>query len=356
MSTVRLPVENLKTFVKEMLLRAGIREDVATHVAEGLVQASVRGVDSHGIRLLPHYIEGVRGGRINPNPQYRFERTSPSTGRLDADHAFGHAAGKEAARHAVLLAREAGSGWVAVENSSHFGAAAFFALEIAAQDMIGMSFTNTDALIRTYGGTRPFLGNNPICIAVPCDGEEPFCLDMATSVVSFNKIRQWREAGTRLPPGVAADASGRETEEASAAKSLLPIGGYKGYGLSLAVEILCSLLTGMPYGPQIPKMFEAPMSEHRRLGHLIGAIRIDCFQEPASFKRRLAALLRELRNEPRLDSAVPIQVAGDPEKREAQERRRRGVQLSPAELQPLNELAEAYGLPPLVESNLPVRR
>ena len=338
-------MDRLSVFVAQALRVAGVREDVAEAVTAGLIQASVRGVDSHGVRLLPHYLEGVRGGRINPNPQYQFERTSPSTGRLDADHTFGHAAGREAARHAVLLAREAGSGWVAVENSSHFGAAAFFALEIAAQDMIGMSLTNTDALVKTYGGTRPFLGNNPICVAVPCEGEEPFCLDMATSVVSFNKIRQLRESGQQAEPGWGADRQGRETTDPHAVTSLLPIGGYKGYGLSLMVEILCSLLTGMAYGPQIPKMFEAPLSEHRRLGHWIMALRIDCFQEIGAFKTRMSQLLNELRREPRADPEVPVQVAGDPEKRCARERLVQGIPLSSAELEAFSQLAQAYRVP-----------
>ena len=345
MSACRVPIVNLQTFVGAILRRAGVREDVAEAVAQGLTQASLRGVDSHGVRLLPHYVAGVKGGRINPDPTYRFRRTSSSTGVLDADHTFGHAAGLDAARHAVALAQEAGTGQVAVRNSSHFGAAAYFALEIAKHDMIGLCFSSTDALIRTHGGTRPFLGNNPLCLAAPCDGEEPVCLDMATSVVTFNRIRQWRDAGERLPAGVAADGTGRETEDPCAVASLLPIGGYKGYGLSLAIEILCSLLTGMPYGPHIPKMFEAPLSEQRRLGQFVAAWRIDCFEEPAQFKRRLAQLIGELRAEPRMEAEVPVQVAGDPEKRAAEERRRLGIPLSRREFDALNALAREAGLP-----------
>src|SRR3990167_6827968 len=142
----------LQEFIKSVLLKARVREDVAKYVTEGLVQTSLRGVDSHGVRLLPHYLKGVKGGRINPNPNYKFIRTFPSTGIFDADHTFGHAAGMEAAKKAIELANEAGTGHIAVYNSSHFGAAAYYALEIAKNDMIWMSFTNTDALIKTYGG------------------------------------------------------------------------------------------------------------------------------------------------------------------------------------------------------------
>ena len=141
MEEVIIPVDKLRSFVKNILLKANIRSDVAEYVAEGLIQTSVRGVDSHGVRLLAHYLEGVKKGRINPNPKYKFKKTSSSTGILDADHTFGHAAGMEAAKKAIALAKDAGTGHVAVYNSSHFGAAAYYALEIASHDMIGMSFT-----------------------------------------------------------------------------------------------------------------------------------------------------------------------------------------------------------------------
>lgn len=344
MDKIFIRVENMRRFIKEVLLRANVREDVAEYVTAGLVQTSVRGVDSHGINLLSHYLKGVKAGRINHNPNYKFTRTSPSTGTLDADHTFGHAAGMEAAKKAIELAREAGTGHIAVYNSSHFGAAAYYALEIAKHDMIGMSFTNTDALIKTYAGKRPFLGNNPICFAAPCKGEEPFCLDMATSVVSFNKIRQLREEELTAPDGAGADSEGIETTNPDEIKMLLPIGGYKGYGLSMAMEILCSLLTGMPYGPHIPKMFEAPMDKKRFLGHFIIAIRIDCFQDKDIFKERLSLLINELRSEPPLDKSIPIRVAGDPEKRNAEERNKKGIPLKPAEYETFKKIGKEYGV------------
>lgn len=339
---VRISPTDLKHFMKTVLLKEGVKDDVAEYVSVGLVQTSLRGVDSHGIRLFPHYLKGVKGGRINPHPDYGFKRTSPSTGILDADHTFGHAAGIEAAKRAIELAREAGTGHIAVYNSTHFGAAAYYALEIAKHDMIGMAFTNTDALIKTYAGKRPFLGNNPICFAVPCKEEEPFCLDMATSVVTFNKIRQCKEKGIPTPQGVGANKEGVETIDPKEITMLLPIGGYKGYGLSMAVEILCSLLTGMPYGPHIPKMFEAPLSQKRFLGHFISAIRIDCFQEKDIFKERLSLMMKELRNEPRLNKNIPVQVAGDPEKKHKAERTKKGIPLTLKEYEVFRKLAQDY--------------
>lgn len=334
----------LRVFIKQVLLKAKVRKDVAEYVAEGLIQTSLRGVDSHGVRLLPHYLEGVKKGRINPDPKYGFKKTSPSTGLLDADHTLGHAACMEAAKRAIELATEAGTGNVAVYNSTHFGAAAYYALEIAKHDMIGMVFTNTDALVKTYAGKRPFLGNNPIAVAVPLKDEEPFCLDMATSIVTFNKIKQLREANVPAPIGVGTNKEGVDTTDADQIMMLMPIGGYKGYGLSMVVEILCGLLTGMPYGPHIPKMFEAPMSERRHLGQFVSAMRINCFQDKDLFKERFSLMLKELRGEPAMDKAVPVQVAGDPEKKAAKERSKIGIPITGVEHKALKQVAKEYGV------------
>ncbi|HHT9106582.1 MAG TPA: Ldh family oxidoreductase [Candidatus Wujingus californicus] len=345
MKEVFVSANRLRTFILDVLLKANVRSGVARFVAEGLVQTSLRGVDSHGIRLFPHYLRGVKGGRINPNPKYKFTQTAPSTALLDADHTFGHAAGMEAAKRAIELATEAGTGHIAIYNSSHFGAAAYYALEIAKNDMIGVSFTNTDALVMTFAGKRPFLGNNPICFAAPCKDEEPFCLDMATSVVTFNKIRQLREERLPAPLGVGANKDGVETTNPNEITTLLPISGYKGYGLSMVVEILCGLLTGMPYGPHIPKMFEAPMSQKRFLGQFIIAMRIDCFQDKEIFKKRLSEMMKEVRNEPRFDKNIPIQVAGDPEKRSYTERCKNGIPLKLFEHGEFKKISEEYGIP-----------
>ncbi|MFA6143154.1 MAG: Ldh family oxidoreductase [Candidatus Omnitrophota bacterium] len=336
--------DRLKKFAKDVLKKAGVCENAAEHVSEGLVQTSLRGVDSHGIRLLPHYLKGVRGGRINPKPAYRFKKTSASTGLLDADHTFGHAAGMEAAKKAIKLAKKIGSGHVAVYNSTHFGAAAYYALEIAKHDMIGMSFTHADSLMKSHGGKRVFFGTNPICFAAPCKGEDPFCLDMATTMINFNKVKQLRESGSKAPVGVGADKYGVETTDPNKISMLLPIGGYKGYGLGAMVEILCSMMTGMPYGPNISSMYRAPMNEKRFLGHFVSAIRIDCFQDVGYFKKRMALMMNELRSEPAEDKRAPMQVAGDPEKKTADIRSRSGIPLKEAEYLAFKEIGKEYGI------------
>lgn len=345
---ISIPADRLRVFAKDAFLKVGVVENVAEDTSYALWLTSLRGVDSHGVRLLPHYIASIEGGRINPKPTFGFQQTSASSGRLNADHTLGHAAGMEAMRCSIRLAREAGIGFVSVRNSSHCGAMATYALEACLQNMIGLAFTHATARLKTPNAVRPFLGTNPICFAAPMVDEEPFCFDAAPTLFSFNKVRQYAELGNTLPPDVAADKDGNITLDPSLADQLLPIGDYKGYGLSLMVEILCGLLAGMPVGREISNMFGASLSQKRYLGQFYGAIRIDVFEDVSRFKSRLQELVNNLRNEVRQDASVPIQVAGDPEKTAKRDREKNGIPLYVNELENLNSLAARLNMEPLV--------
>lgn len=332
-----------KSIIKGALLKEGVDEQVAEYVAQGLTSTSLRGVDSHGIRLIHHYLAGVKSGRINPRPQFKVEKKMATAAVLDADDTFGHAACMEAVKVAVQMAGEFGSGHVAVKNSTHFGAAAYYSIEIASHDMVGMSFTHSDSLIVPTFGKRSFLGNNPICFAAPVKDEEPFCLDMATSITTFNEIRRLRETGERAPEGVGLDSEGRPSTDPNEITMLTPVGEYKGYGLSLMVEILCSMLTGMNYGPHISKMFEK-LENKRHLGQFVSALNISAFQEVDVFKERMSLLLNELRSEPSLDPGNRVMVADDPQKKNYARRTMEGIPLTKAELTQFEHLNETYQL------------
>ncbi|MCK5163233.1 MAG: Ldh family oxidoreductase [Desulfobacula sp.] len=332
-----------KEIIKGSLLKEKVDEQVSEYVAQGLVSTSLRGTDSHGIRLIHHYLAGIKSGRINPCPSYFVEKRMPTIAVLDADHTFGHAAGMEAAKIAIEMADEYGSGNVVVKNSSHFGAAAYFALEIAEHDMIGTSYTHSDSLIIPTHGKRSFLGNNPVCFTAPVKGEGPFCLDMATSIITFNAVRQLQERGEKAPENVGTDKNGIPTTNANEIKMLLPVGTYKGYGLSLMVEVLCSMLSGMPYGPHISKMFE-DLGKKRYLGHFVGAMNISAFIDINLFKERMADMINELRNEPRLDEGQSVMVAGDPEKNRFLDRNIDGIPVTGQELKDFEALDKKYQL------------
>ncbi len=345
--TVRFPADLVLHFVEEVFLKLGVEAATAHLTARGIWLASLRGVDSHGIRLLPHYIAAVEGGRINPTPSYDYEQTTASTGRLDADHTFGHAAGIVAMRHAVELARAAGSGHVAVRNSTHCGMMAYYGLEACRQDMIGLAYTHSTPKLQSAGGVRPFFGANPICFAAPMLREEPFCFDSSSTTMSANEIRLFAEEGRTLPPHRAADAAGQETQDPTRFEQLLPIGDYKGFGIAFMVDILCGILTGMPGGDEISNMFADSLSERRFLGQFYGALRIDAFQEPDRFKQRLQDLADRLRAEPRRDPEIPLQAPGDPEKAHEDDRSRNGIPIRLVELSRLEEIAQRLGLAPL---------
>lgn len=340
-----VPVEWLSEFCKAALESRKVREDVVKHVVASLVGTSLRGVDSHGVELLPHYLRALDRGRINPQPHYHFHPTGAATGRLDADHAFGHAAGAEAMARAMALARDAGVGAVVVSESTHFGAAWYFSVLAAREDMLGLSFTHADSLMLSFGGVRPFFGTNPICFAAPCEGEEPLCLDMATSLVTWNKIRLKREAEAELPPGWALDDRGRPTTDASRASCLTPIGDYKGFGLAMMIEVLCSLMSGMPFGPDIPPMYTTPLEERRHLGHFFMAFNIAAFEQPGTFKRRLKEMIERVRAEPPRDPNVPVMVPGDPEKRTSAQRARAGIPLSARAITEIEAIASTISFP-----------
>ena len=340
----RFATEALKEFIVQLLSNRRVRQDIADHVGEGLVQASVRGIDSHGVRLLPHYVRALEAGRINPDPSFRFQQTATSTGTLDGDHTFGHAAGAEGMVRAINLARDSGLGAVAVRNSSHFGSAAYFALMAAERDMIGLSFTHADALMLTHGGKRPYFGTNPICFAAPCSGEGPFCLDMATTTVTWNKVLRAAAEGETIPVGWGVNENGDQTESAEELAALESIGGYKGFGLGMMVDILCGVLTGMAFGRQITRMYADPIDQKRELGHFFMAIDIGSFIPVEQFKVNLKEMMDQVRSEPSKEEAVPIQVAGDPEKQAAKERLKHGIELSANELADLSDLAGKYSV------------
>ena len=317
--------------ILEIFCQLRCSQEIYEPVIQGLIETSLRGVDTHGVRLIPHYVNAALEGRINLKPIINLRETSASTAVLDANHTYGVAAATKAMKKSIELAQRSGIGCTVVFNSSHFAAAAIYALQAARQNMIGISLTHSDSLVLPYGGQNSFLGTNPVCFAAPSEGEDPFCLDMSTSVVSWNKILQHRFLNQMLEPDWAADSSGKVTLDPRAAVGILPLSGYKGYGLALMVEILCSLLSGMPYGPHIPRMY--PLTEDKRcLGHFLLAIDIARFQDPAVFKRRMRDLLGELRKSPPVEGFDNVKVAGDPEKEAYQKRSQEGIPLSLEEI------------------------
>jgi ureidoglycolate dehydrogenase (NAD+) len=345
---IRVDRESVYQYVRDAFISAGVTDDVAAQTADGLVMASMRGVDSHGIRLLPHYLDELEAGRINPEPDYEFEQTASAVGTLDADHTYGIAASKEAMTHAIELAEDAGAGHVVVEHSTHNGSMASFGLKAAREGMIGMASTHTSSNTRPPNSTRPFFGSNPICITAPMRDEGPFCYDGATSAITFNKVKKHRDSGKSLPPQVAADEDGVMTRDPEEVAQLLPMGGYKGFGLSMAVDMISGLLSGMSTGRDISEMYGESISNRRNLGHYVAAIRIDAFVDVDEFERQLQELAEEVRIEPRLDEGKPNHIPGDPEKDAKARRKKQGIPIPDHDLERFEEIASKYDVEPVV--------
>ncbi len=316
----------LKELMREHLRRRGVCEGAVFHMPEALVQASLRGVDSHGINLFPHYCTVAETGRIEKNPVFTLEETGASTAVLDAGHGYGHHAGAEAMAHAVALAKKTGIGAVAVKESTHFAAAFYYAFLAAKKECIGFAFTNANDMVIATNATKPFFGTNPVCMAAPMLGEEPFCLDMATSALSINRLTNCRRTGTQLAPGLAFDADGLPTTDPARGRFVGPVGGYKGFGLGMMVELLCGLLTGGPAATEIEPIY-GDLAKRRHLSHFFMALDISRFSDATAFKQRLAAMAAAIRALPRADEAVPVMVPGDPEKAACERRCREGIPL-----------------------------
>lgn len=347
----RVAVDELSDFMQRTLLRCGVDMASAKAVSRALLTASRMGTDSHGLRLLPHYVAAVQGGRIKAQPAMTFTRRMPATGCLDADDGFGHLAGYTAIEHAIELAEQAGIGAVAVGNSSHFGAAGCYALEAARRGYIGLSVCNADALVNLHHGPAPFHGTNPFAFAAPVPGSAPYLLDMATSSIPWNRVKQYAAIGRELPNNVVVDARGELTTDPAVAASLLPLGGaafgFKGAGLAGVVEILSASLSGMTHGFRMLPMSGSDMSTPRGVGHFFLVMHPGAFIDLTEYEQAITAYLEDLRVQPAL-GGEEMMAPGDREWRCQARRDAEGIPLDPANLAAYNRLAEELDLSPLM--------
>jgi len=337
--------EKLRLLGSSCLTAAGVSKKNALLVADALTTTSLRGIDSHGVRLFSHYTKAILLGRVNPKPSFRFKKTMPAIGVLDADNGLGIAAGFTAMDHAISMAKKVGMGSVAVSHSSHFGAAGLYTIKAANMGMVGFACTHVEALVLPYNGRKPFFGTNAISIAVPVAGEDPICLDMATTTMTLNKLNMYKAAEATIPKGWAADVNGKITTDSQKAQYLTHFGGYKGYGFAFMVDVFSSMFTGMPWGPHIMPMF--PLNDKKRnLGHYFWAINIEGFTHLSTFKKRMSTMVDELRATPSV-SNQPVMVPGDPEKQQFVKRSKEGkIPIPKADLDSLITVSRELGINP----------
>jgi LDH2 family malate/lactate/ureidoglycolate dehydrogenase/DNA-binding GntR family transcriptional regulator len=346
----RVHLPEIERFCRDALMAIGADDATTGAMVRALSHASRLGVDSHGYRLLPHYLQGLRRGRLNPRPAMRFAAERGGAGVLDADNGHGMLAGYMAVDHAVNAARAHGIGAVSIRNSSHFGAAGAYAMAIADAGMLGMAFCNSDSLVRLHGGAARFHGTNPIAMAAPTDLDRPWLLDMATSSIPYNRVLLFRGLGRDLPSEVAADAEGRFVTDPHLVEMLAPLGGalfgYKGAGLAGLAEILSTALGNAPLSFELPPMVSDEMETPRHLGAFVLAIDPSAFGGAEAFRAVVTRYVTAIRQSSRAGSD-PVMAAGDREWQEEARRLRDGILLDPDTITSLNDFAAEQSIPAL---------
>lgn len=343
----RVRAAALESFVTEIFIAAGTPAADAGTIAEVLVWANLRGIDSHGVLRVPGYVGRIESGEFNPQPDIAVIADLPAATVIDADRAFGPVGMSRGMDLAIAKAREAGIGVCIVRRVTHMAAIGWFALRAARADMIGLVFGSSKPNMAYHGARARGVATSPIAIAVPGEAASPVLLDMATSTGSMGKIILARDSDTPLEPGWALDADGEPTIDAAAARFLTPLGGAKGAGLSLMFECLTGILVGNPLiatavGP-------AGDWRHSQNGFAL-AIDIAAFAEPARYRRDIGALVAALKGLPPAEGHDEVRVPGERGERAMAERLETGVPLPGGTWRRLAEVADGLGIamPPVI--------
>ena len=345
-STPTLPAARLRRFIAEALLAVGLPTKNAATCAELMVRADLHGADGHGIFRLPQYVRRIKGGAVKVKPIVRVVREAQGIALVDGDNGMGHVVMSFAARTAIRKARTAGSAWVGVRNSNHAGPASLYAAMPLAHDMVGLYLAVGNANhMAPWGGIDLLLSTNPIAIAVPGGREGPVVLDMATTVAAYGKVKTAAQRGEAMPEGWMIDHAGKPLTDPkrSGEGLLMPIGGYKGYGLALMFGLLAGTLNGAAVGGETVD-FNADDTTPTNTGHAIVALAISRFGKVAEFKRRVDKLARELRGSRRMPGVERIWLPGEQSRAKFAERSKLGVPVPESLRASLAKLAGELGI------------
>ncbi|MDG2405767.1 MAG: Ldh family oxidoreductase [Paracoccaceae bacterium] len=341
-------VSALDRFCRQ-ILRAINTDGASTDATtRAMMHGSVHGVDSHGIRLLGHYVKAFEGGRLNKSPTLEIRQVRSGTLVLNADNAQGAVATYAAVEHATKTAKQTGISAVSIQNTSHFGSAGAFAKAGADVGMITLVFGNSDSFVRLFDGAEPFHGTNPISVAVPSGQENPWLLDMATSSVPFNRVELHRSLNRNLPSDVASDHNGEATMDPFATEMLAPLGGadfgFKGAALAGMADIFSAILSGMKVSSDIAPMVGPDFTEPREMGAFVIVIDPAAFIAAPLVQIGMIHYLTELRgSKPR--AGQQVMAPGDREWARAAQRHKEGITLDPITVSNFTNLSKTYKIP-----------
>jgi len=333
----------LKDFACRFLRALGATAEEADIISDGLMTASQwwHPGQGQGLEKLFRYHRRVNNGGIQPNAPMRWLRDAPAFALLDAAKGFGYVAADRAMKRAVAKAESSGIAMVGVQHSNHFGIAGYHALTAAKAGLIGWSFTNAKAEMAPWGSAKPVLGTNPWGIAIPRNDDQAIVLDMALTMSGKGMMRWYEREGRPMPNNWALTPDGRVTTDPSVAMSgpLLPIGEYKGYGLSLFTDALAGVMTGALFGLDV---FQD--DQNFDVGHMMIAIDPAALMPAADFDRRLEELVAQVKGAEPIDPARPVMLPGEVEFQRMSERARQGIPVSRETVAQLRELAADLGV------------
>ncbi len=345
----------LYQFCHTIFLKIGCNTNDATTATKVLLNADLRGIDSHGIARLSGYVRLWEAKRINATPQIKIIHETPSTATVDGDEGLGLVVAPHAMQIAINKAKNVGTGWVSVCNSNHFGIAGYHAMMALEFDMMGIAMTNASALVAPTFSIERMLGTNPIAVAIPAKNQPAFVADFATTTAANGKLEILQRKNADAPVGWVQDAEGLSSTDANILKkkgALLPLGtdrehgSHKGYALGSIVDIFSGVLSGASYGPWVPP-FPAyvPMPEYqpgKGLGHFFGAIRIDAFRSANEFKEHMDNWIEQFRKAKPAKGFDKVLIPGDPERETEILRRKEGIPIVESVVEDLKLVAEKF--------------
>lgn len=345
MVEIKFSVDRLEKFCYGVFHNAGVPSENARAVASSLIQADLRGVDSHGVVRTMIYIERLRKKMIDPLAEPKIVSESESTVLIDGQNNFGAVVGLKALDVAMDRAKRYGSSIVGVRASNHFGTCAFYALKAIQKGLILIVMSNASQTMPPTGGIRPFIGTNPFAVGIPAGSEIPFILDMATSVVARGKLIVAAQKDKSIPLGWAIDKHGKPTTNAveGLEGAVLPVGGAKGYGISMFIDILSGILTNAGFGKYVNNMYEN-WDEPQNVGHFFIAIDINRFMPIELFKERMDQYIQEIKAEPKASGVKEILIPGEIEHRLSEERKNSGIELPKNVVKELEQIGKLYGI------------
>jgi L-2-hydroxycarboxylate dehydrogenase (NAD+) len=352
-----LALQSLKQFTEQVFLTMGCAPQEAKTATDVLLNADLRGIDSHGVARLSGYVRLWEAKRVNSTPAIKIVHESPSTAVVDGDSGLGLVVAPRAMAIAIEKAKTCGTGWVAVKGSNHFGIAAAHAMMALENDMIGMAMTNASPLVAPTFSVERLLGTNPICVAIPANQQPPFVADFATTTAANGKLEILQRKNLEAPIGWIQKKDGTPSTNAHELKdggALIPLGSdrehgsHKGFCLGAWVDIFSAVLSGANYGPWVPPFvsFLAPPADPvgTGIGHFFGAMRVDAFRPAQEFKEHMDNWINRFRQAKTIDGQPAVVIPGDPEREAEQHRTMNGIPLNDKVVDDLKALGDKLGV------------